>query len=107
MSRSRGMTIAVLAAAVLVLASCAAGPNAAIGAGADQAGFWLGLWHGIIAPITFLISLFTDDVNVYEVSNNGNWYDFGFVLGLSMAFGGSAGSGSAAARRGRSRAGAS
>ena len=69
------------------------------------AGFWLGLWHGIITPVTFLISLFTDDVNVYEVQNNGNWYDFGFVLGLSVAFGGSAGSGSAAARRGRSRAG--
>jgi hypothetical protein len=106
MVRSRTATIAVLAATVLVLASCAAGPNPAVDTGADPAGFWLGLWHGIITPITFLISLFSDDVNVYEVQNNGNWYDFGFVLGLSVAFGGSAGSGSAAARRGRSRAGA-
>lgn len=107
MLRSRAIRFALLAAAVLVLASCAAGPNDVVSAGADQAGFWLGLWHGIIAPITFLISLFTDGVNVYEVHNNGNWYDFGFVLGLSMAFGGSAKSGSAATRRSRSRSNAS
>jgi hypothetical protein len=58
----------------------------------------LGLWHGIIVPVTFVISLFTDDVNIYEVDNNGNWYDFGFVLGLLMSFGGPAG-GSARTRR--------
>lgn len=101
MTGSRLARAALLLAAALVLASCAAGPNELTDGGAD-AGFWYGLWHGIIAPITFLISLFTDDVNVYEVSNNGNWYDFGFVLGLSMAFGGAAGSGSAG-RRVRSR----
>ena len=49
---------------------------------------WLGLWQGSISPITFLISLFTSEVNIYEVQNNGNWYDFGFMLGVSMAFGG-------------------
>src|ERR1700747_625425 len=26
--------------------------------GADPAGFWSGLWHGIIASITFLVGLF-------------------------------------------------
>jgi hypothetical protein len=81
---------------VLLLASCAAGPNAAAGTGEDPAGFWLGLWHGVISPVTFVISLFTGDVSVYEVRNNGNWYDVGFILGVSVAFGGAAGSGSAA-----------
>jgi hypothetical protein len=33
------------------------------------AGFWLGLWQGLISPITFLISLFTSEVNIYEVQN--------------------------------------
>ncbi len=70
----------------LVLAACAAGPNPVAGDG--EAGFLLGLWHGVIAPITFAVSLFTDDVNVYEVANNGNWYDFGFVLGAGILFGG-------------------
>ncbi len=41
------------------------------------AGFWLGLWQGLISPITFVISLFTDGVNIYEVRNTGNWYDVG------------------------------
>jgi hypothetical protein len=80
-----------LLAVALLLAACAAGPNPALGStpeGGDVAGFWQGLWHGIISPITFLISLFTEDVNLYEVHNNGNWYDFGFVLGAGILFGG-------------------
>lgn len=56
--------------------------------GGDVAGFWMGLWHGIIAPIAFFISLFTDNVNIYDVHNSGNWYDFGFVLGAGILFGG-------------------
>ena len=55
----------------------------------DVAGFWLGLWHGFIAPITFIISLFSDTVNIYEVHNNGNWYNFGFMFGISVSLGGS------------------
>jgi hypothetical protein len=26
------------------------------------AGFWLGLWHGLIAPITFILSLIREDI---------------------------------------------
>ncbi len=76
----------------LLLAACAAGANPEVGAttvDGDIAGFWTGLWHGLIAPITFVISLFTDNVNLYEVHNNGNWYDFGFILGAAMSLGGS------------------
>ena len=98
MPRSRGRLAALLVLVALVAVGCAAGPNAAAGP-APEAGFWLGLWHGIIVPVTFVISLFTDDVNIYEVVNNGNWYDFGFVLGLSVSFGGPARSGNTVARR--------
>ena len=59
------------------------------------AGFWRGLWHGAIAPFTFIGSLFTSDVAVYEVHNNGGWYNFGFVLGITSLYG----SGHAASRR--------
>ena len=84
-------SVLVLAVAALVLTACAAGPNPEVGiADADGtlAGFWLGLWHGIIAPITFIISLFTDNVSIYAVNNSGGWYDFGFVLGAGILFGG-------------------
>jgi len=50
--------------------------------GAAPAGFLGGLWHGIIAPITFIVSLFVDGVSIYESHNNGRWYEFGFLLGI-------------------------
>ena len=55
------------------------------------AGFWAGLWHGIICVITFVISLFTDNVHMYEVNNSGGWYNFGFLIGAAIALGGSGG----------------
>lgn len=69
--------------------------------GEHSAGFWLGLWHGISAPITFLISLVSPTIGVYEVHNNGHWYNFGFLVGASMVLGGSAGGGRYYGRRGR------
>ena len=96
----RGATTAALAVGSLVLlAACAAGPNPELDTGPDPAGFWLGLWQGFIVPVTFVISLFTDDVSIYEVRNSGNWYDFGYVLGISTVLGGSGGGGARAARR--------
>jgi hypothetical protein len=86
---------------VLLLASCAAQPNPQVDTANDQgkvAGFWQGLWHGIISPFTFIISLFSKTVGVYDVHNNGNWYNFGFVLGCSIIFGG--GGAGAGRRRG-------
>lgn len=84
--------IAIAAALLVVIApamsGCAPGPNDAIADTQQLAGFWLGLWHGLIVAITFVISLFTDNVNIYEVNNNGGWYNFGFVLGILIAFGG-------------------
>jgi len=50
--------------------------------------FLSGLWHGVIAPFSFVCSLFMDDVAMYAVNNNGGWYDFGFVLGAGILFGG-------------------
>lgn len=59
----------------------------------------LGLWHWLIAPITFVVSLFNDAVAVYEVDNTGGWYDFGFLLGVSIIFSGSGAGGSRSRRR--------
>lgn len=58
---------------------------------AEPYGFFSGLWHGFIAPFSFFVSLFTDDVALYALNNNGAWYDFGFVLGAGILFGGSRG----------------
>ena len=55
------------------------------------AGFGLGLWHGLIVPVAFVISLFKDDIGIYEGRNNGRWYNFGFILGLMIVIGGNKG----------------
>lgn len=99
--RPRRVLTAVAGAALVVvlLAACAAGPNEAA-SGANEAGFWLGLWHGFIAPIAFIVSLFNDAVGIYEVDNKGGWYDFGFLAGVSIFF---SGGGAGAGGRSRSR----
>jgi hypothetical protein len=69
------------------LASCAPGPNDLEKTPDNEgkvAGFWKGLWHGLISPITFIISIFSKGVRLYEVHNNGSWYNFGFVLGAGL-----------------------
>lgn len=57
----------------------------------EIAGFGRGLWHGLIAPFAFVMSLFKDNVGVYEAHNNGKWYNFGFILGLMITLGGNKG----------------
>jgi hypothetical protein len=84
-----------------MLAGCAPGVNQFKGAANDQnvvAGFWLGLWQGFIAPIVFVVSLFRHNLSIYEVHNNGAWYNFGYLFGLACFF---RGGGSQAARRKR------
>ena len=89
------LIMCAIALLLLILAGCAPGPNKLAGT-ADQegkvAGFWLGLWQGFIAPFTFIISLFSDKVHLYEVHNNGGWYKFGYLLGLMIILGGGGGS---------------
>ncbi len=90
----RVVRLALLVAAFLLTAACA-GPNTA--AAPDGAGFWRGLAHGFIAPVTFVVSLFREDTSIYEVKNNGGFYDAGFLIGIGCWGGG----GAAASRRRR------
>lgn len=65
-----------------------------------QAGFFKGLWHGIIMPFAFIISLLNDNVAIYQAGNIGGWYDLGYFIGISMTFSGGV-FGSSKARRSR------
>jgi len=83
----RSIILAALLVAALILAGCAPGPNSAertANAAGKTAGFLMGLWHGFISPVTFVISVFSKNVRFYEVHNNGTWYNFGFVLGAGL-----------------------
>jgi len=55
----------------------------------NPAGFWWGIWHGMIWFITFLMGIFTGGrYTIYEAANNGGWYNFGFLIGIGVMFGG-------------------
>jgi hypothetical protein len=48
----------------------------------EPSGFWSGTWDGFIMVFSFIGSLFSDNIAIYAVNNNGAWYDFGFVGGF-------------------------
>lgn len=68
-------------ALLLVLSACAADANAAATTSHSADGFFSGLWHGLILPISFVVSLFSKTVGIYQIHNDGHLYDLGFVLG--------------------------
>ena len=83
----RSIVLVGMLVALLVLSSCAPGPNSlekTADADGKTAGFFFGLWHGFISPVTFIVSIFSRNVRLYEVHNSGNWYNFGFVLGAGL-----------------------
>ena len=81
MSRALRPRYATILATALALSACTATQQS--GAVTSSApGFLLGLWHGFIFPVAWIVSLFTDQVAVYAVPNNGGWYDFGYFLGI-------------------------
>jgi hypothetical protein len=80
MTRARALFIL---AATLTLTACAATQSdRAVATAATTPGFWLGVWHGFIFPVAWIVSLFLPEVAVYAVPNNGGWYDFGFFVGI-------------------------
>jgi hypothetical protein len=74
----RSLTIVATA---LLLAACVA-TEAPTAIHPTAPGFWLGVWHGFVFPVSFILSLFTDKISVYAVPNNGHWYDFGYFVGI-------------------------
>ena len=74
----------LVGALALLLTSCADNVQYTLPSESpDIVGFWHGLWHGMIVTIAFIVSLFDPDVAIYAVYNNGGWYNFGFLLGIS------------------------
>ena len=99
MTRAPARTVLALAP-LAALAACA--PQAGDAVAPAAPGFLLGLWHGFIFPIAWLLSLFISEVAIYAVPNNGGWYDFGYFLGI-VVFGVGARGGTRIVYRDRNR----
>ena len=79
--------IVLLLVFLVLVASCAPGNARYNVATGKPANFWAGLWHGLIIVITFIVSLFTSDVRIYEANNVGWAYNLGFILGCCVSLG--------------------
>lgn len=76
----------LLALTVALVTACIPGDGRATTE--RPAGFFWGIWHGWVAPVSLLIGLFNPAVRVYESANTGWWYDFGFYIAIVGGFGG-------------------
>ena len=68
----------------------APGPNPLVNtpdAHGSPAGLLIGIWHGVISPVTLILSFTNQDVQVYEVHNDGKQYNLGFYLGILILIG--------------------
>ena len=48
--------------------------------------FLQGILHGIISPVTLVLSFVNPIIQMYEVHNNGGMYNFGFLIGVAIVF---------------------
>jgi hypothetical protein len=74
-----------LFAIIFILSSCA--PE---GYSSDEAGFFSGIWHGIIIVFSLIGKLFGADIGIYAEHNSGFMYWLGFIIGIGGLGGGSA-----------------
>lgn len=96
MQRPKLLLASSVGLAIITLAACTAGdPRFTV---QNPAGFFEGVWHGIISLFTLIASIFSNNVRFYEVDNTGWGYDAGFLLGVLLVYGGG-GSGLMARRR--------
>jgi hypothetical protein len=78
--------ILVLLVSVILLTGCVPGDQRFTNE--NPAGFFWGIWHGWIAPVSLAIGFFDRDVRIYEPDNTGWFYDLGFYISIIAGFGG-------------------
>ncbi len=86
MRRKYLVIIVVIIIMAFLLTSCIPGDGKHTSQ--KPAGFFWGVWHGWVAPVSVIIGIFNHDIRVYESNNTGWWYDFGFYIAIISGFGG-------------------
>ena len=67
----------------------APGPNPLVNspdAHGTVSGILMGIWHGIISPVTLVMSFVNQNFQMYEVHNDGSQYNLGFLIGVAIVF---------------------
>ncbi|QHT61176.1 hypothetical protein GXP70_15230 [Paenibacillus lycopersici] len=86
MKRKYAALSLLLLASVICLTGCV--PGDGVNNEHHPAGFFWGIWHGWIAPVSLIIGIFKHHIRVYETNNIGWWYDLGFYIAVISGFGG-------------------
>src|SRR5467141_3783075 len=84
MRRSYTRAIALILVVGLMFAFGSILPPSPLAADPSELGFFAGLVHGAMTPITLLASFINSNVRVYAFPNAGWRYDFGFVLAIGL-----------------------
>jgi hypothetical protein len=86
MMKKKIFILAIMVASILfVLTGCIPGDGTYTAT--KPAGFFWGVWHGRISPVSLVVGLFKGNIRVYEIVNTGWWYDFGFYIAIIGGFG--------------------
>ncbi len=86
MNLKKLLLICLLSVSVISIAGCV--PGDGVNNGHHLAGFFWGIWHGWIAPVSLIIGMFKHHIRIYEINNIGWWYDLGFYIAVISGFGG-------------------
>ncbi len=78
--------LVILILLVSILSGCLPGDGR--GSENNPVGFFSGIWHGWVAPLSLIVGIFSGNIRVYEVYNTGWWYDLGFYMAIISGFGG-------------------
>jgi len=78
--------VIILGATIFCVSGCF--PGGGTSTPVQPAGFFTGIWHGWIAPVSLIVGIFRADIRIYEPFNTGWWYDFGFYIAVISGFGG-------------------
>lgn len=85
LKRRKLLIIAAVILFTLVLTGCLPGDGK--NSPDNPAGFLWGIWHGWIAPVSLIVSLFKENISLFESHNSGFWYELGFYLAIVGGFG--------------------
>lgn len=86
MSLARSMSILVWVTFLFLFSGCIPGDGKSTAE--HPSGFFSGIWHGWIAPVSLIWGLFDRSIRIYEKINTGWWYDLGYYMAIISGFGG-------------------
>ena len=83
--------LVLVAAAIYIIYYHVGMPTRDVDLSGAPANFWLGLWQGLIVFLSFIASWFDNNIVLYQVHNNGFWYNLGYIIAIFISIGAFAG----------------